>query len=354
MPPIPQPALSPRARHDPMFCTLARPLAGPAPGSRPSRSPAPPRIRAAAPAALGAGPDTALAIATVLVTTTTPATATAPAVASAAVNDLIRTTSSLPRSARLQRATYGTGSIGEMRMRKGWDTQAGNWGRFTQPGLDPYHELMNLPAFLDLLPAPGRRTLDLGCGEGRVSRALAQAGHTLVATDSSPGMVAQAATQPPAPAALVSDAARLPFIDGAFDLVVAYMCLHDMDRMPDAVREAARVLRPGGRLAVAIPHPVNTAGDLTSQEPDAAQVIDAYLDAAPADWTLDRDGLQVHFHSEHRPLEAYAAALAGAGLLIEQLREPRATPALIAQQPSATKWLRLPLFLHLLALRPVS
>jgi len=241
-----------------------------------------------------------------------------------------------------------------MRMRKGWDTQAGNWGRFTQPGLDPYHELMNLPAFLDLLPAPGRRTLDLGCGEGRVSRALAQAGHTLVATDSSPGMVAQAATQPPAPAALVSDAARLPFIDGAFDLVVAYMCLHDMDRMPDAVREAARVLRPGGRLAVAIPHPVSTAGDLTSQEPDAAQVIDAYLDAAPADWTLDRDGLQVHFHSEHRPLEAYAAALAGAGLLIEQLREPRATPALIAQHPSATKWLRLPLFLHLLALRPVS
>ena len=41
-------------------------------------------------------------------------------------------------------------------------------------------------------------------------------------------------------------------------------------------------------------------------------MIDAYLDAAPADWTLDRDGLQVHFHSEHRPLEAYAAALARA------------------------------------------
>jgi SAM-dependent methyltransferase len=335
-----------------MFRTLARPLAGPAPGSRPSRSPAPPRIRAAAPAALGAGPDTALAIATVLVTTTTPATATAPAVASAAVNDLIRTTSSLPRSARLHRATYGTGSISEMRMRKGWDTQADNWGRFTQPGLDPYHELMNLPAFLDLLPSPGRRTLDLGCGEGRVSRVLARAGHRMVATDSSPGMVAQAATRPPAPAAVVGDSARLPFTDGAFDLVVAYMCLHDMDRMPDAVREAARVLQPGGRLAVAIPHPVNTAGDLTSHEPEAGQVIASYLDSGPADWTLDRDGLQVRFHSEHRPLEAYATALAGAGLLIEQLREPRATPALIAQQPSAARWLRLPLFLHLLALRP--
>ena len=138
-----------------------------------------------------------------------------------------------------------------MRMRKGWDTQADNWVRFARtPGHDKYHELMNLPAFLDLLPAPGRRTLDLGCGEGRVSRALAAAGHTMVATDSSPVLAAAAATLPPAPAAVVSDVARLPFTDGSFDLVVAYMCLHDIDGMTDAIREAARVLQPGGRLAV--------------------------------------------------------------------------------------------------------
>jgi SAM-dependent methyltransferase len=242
-----------------------------------------------------------------------------------------------------------------MRMRKGWETQAGNWVRFARtPGHDKYHELMNLPAFLDLLPAPGRRTLDLGCGEGRVSRALAAAGHTMVAIDSSPVLAVAAATLPPAPAAVVSDAARLPFADGSFDLVVAYMCLHDTDGMTDAIREAARVLQPGGRLAVAIPHPLNTAADASGLDSDASMVITSYLDAAPADWTLDRDGVQVHFHSEHRPIGAYAAALTSAGLLIEQLREPKPTPALIAQHPSAAHWLRLPLFLHLLALRPAS
>ena len=241
-------------------------------------------------------------------------------------------------------------------MRKGWDTQADNWVRFARtPGHDKYHELMNLPAFLDLLPAPGRRTLDLGCGEGRVSRALAAAGHTMVATDSSPVLAAAAATLPPAPAAVVGDAARLPFTDGSFDLVVAYMCLHDVDGMADAIREAARVLQPGGRLAVAIPHPVNTAGDLTGGNTDTQLLIaGSYLDSGPADWTVERDGISVHFHSEHRPLEAYAAALTSAGLLIEQLREPKPTPALIAQHPSAARWLRLPLFLHLLALRPAT
>lgn len=241
-------------------------------------------------------------------------------------------------------------------MRKGWETQADNWVRFARtPGHDKYHELMNLPAFLGLVPAPGRRTLDLGCGEGRVSRALAATGHTMVATDSSPGLVAAAATLPPAPAAVASDAARLPFAGASFDLVVAYMCLHDMDRMPEAIREAARVLQPGGRLAVAIPHPVNTAGDLTGQTTDAQLLIArSYLDTGPADWIPEKNGISVHFHSEHRPLEAYAAALTSAGLLIEALREPKPAPALLAAEPLAARWLRLPLFLHLLALRPAS
>ena len=42
-----------------------------------------------------------------------------------------------------------------MRMRKGWDTQADNWVRFARtPGHDAFYDLMNLPAFLSLLPAP--------------------------------------------------------------------------------------------------------------------------------------------------------------------------------------------------------
>ena len=64
-----------------------------------------------------------------------------------------------------------------------------------------------------------------------------------------------------------------------------------------------------------------------------------------------RDGLQVSFASAHRPLQTYTEALAGAGLLIERLREP-AVPEHAIHKPRARRWQRLPLFLHVRALKP--
>jgi SAM-dependent methyltransferase len=50
----------------------------------------------------------------------------------------------------------------------------------------------------------------------------------------------------------IADAARLPFAGESADLVIAFMCLHDFDDMSAAVAEAARILTPGGRFAVAL------------------------------------------------------------------------------------------------------
>src|SRR5271154_6480036 len=121
-------------------------------------------------------------------------------------------------------------------MRDGWEWQAGNWARFPRtPGHDRTHEDVNVPALLNLLPPPGRQTLDLGCGEGRLGRLLQSLGHGVTGVDAAPTMVRLAAShQVPVPAVL-ADATALPFGDQTFDLVVAYMSLHDMDRMPEAV-----------------------------------------------------------------------------------------------------------------------
>jgi SAM-dependent methyltransferase len=239
-------------------------------------------------------------------------------------------------------------------MRQGWESEAQNWLTFARtPGYDTSHEETNLPVLLDLLPAPGRGTLDLACGEGRLSRFLTTLGHKVVGADAAPTMVRGAATHQDASPVVLADATGLPFGDARFDLVVAYMCLHDIDDMPGAVREAARVLAPSGTLCASIPHPLNTAGTFQGGDADAPFVIPgSYLDPAPLRMQARRGGVLHTFHSEHRPLQAYMDALAAAGLLTEAIREVAASDRVVARDPDARRWRRIPLFLHVRAVKP--
>jgi ubiquinone/menaquinone biosynthesis C-methylase UbiE len=166
-------------------------------------------------------------------------------------------------------------------------------------------------------------------------------------------MVRLAVSYDVAAPAVVADAAALPFPGETFDLVVAYMSLHDMDRMPEAVAEAGRVLERGGRLCAAIPHPIHSAGSFQARAATAPFVIDgSYLDQARADWVADQDGLQLTFHSEHRPIEAYSRALESASLLIEAIREVGAPDEVVAAEPDKRRWQRIPIFLHIRAVKP--
>jgi SAM-dependent methyltransferase len=240
-----------------------------------------------------------------------------------------------------------------MRMRQGWDREAGNWAAFARaPGHDRAHENVNLPVLRELLPAPGAATLDFGCGEGRIGRLLASLGHRVAAIDASPAMAGLAHARAGAPPVCAADGTALPFPGGTFDLVVAYMCLHDIDDLPGAAAEISRVLVPGGILCAAIVHPLNSAGAFAGREPGAPFVITgSYAEAAPVTAVADRAGIRLTFHSEHRPLEAYSRALEGAGLLIEAIREARVSDARAAADPAQRRWARIPLFLHLRAVR---
>ena len=224
-----------------------------------------------------------------------------------------------------------------------WEQHAGLWTAWARkPGHDSYWQF-GRDAFLALLPPARRLTLDVGCGEGRLSRDLRERGHRVVSIDRSPTLVREAAAAARGFPALVGDAAALPIPDGACDLVVAYMSLHDVDPMEAAVGEAARVLRPGGHLCLAIVHPVNSAGAFTSHASDAAFTIEgSYLEPHGYVDRVERDGLRMVFTSRHRPLEDYLMALEAAGMLVEKLRE---VPG------EDDRWRRVPMFLDLRAVK---
>jgi ubiquinone/menaquinone biosynthesis C-methylase UbiE len=101
---------------------------------------------------------------------------------------------------------------------------------------------------------PAGEALEIGAGSGAMAAQLLARypALTLVATDYDTGMVAHARTTLSEFGARATvqhaDAARLPFDDDRFDLVLSFAMLHHVGDWPGAVREALRVLRPGGRL----------------------------------------------------------------------------------------------------------
>ncbi|HEY1915385.1 MAG TPA: class I SAM-dependent methyltransferase [Streptosporangiaceae bacterium] len=231
-----------------------------------------------------------------------------------------------------------------------WQAHAREWIAWARrPGFDSY-DVFHRDLFLPLVPPPGRLTVEVGCGEGRVCRDLEARGHRVLAVDLSPAMAQAAATHPDHPVpVVVADATVLPLPSASVDCVVSFMAMHDTDDMPAAVAEIGRVLAPGGRLVLAIVHPLNSAGDFTDTGGEQSGwpyvITGSYLEPARLHDTFSRDGLTMTFNGEHRPLQAYTEALYAAGLLIERLREPTTC------EP-ARPWRRIPLFLHIVAVRP--
>lgn len=93
------------------------------------------------------------------------------------------------------------------------------------------------------------RVLDVGGGTGRIAAELRSNGGRVVVLDASRPMLAQARRKDGL-TLVQGSATALPFLDGAFDLVVCVDALHHLPEPERVVEEVARVLRPGGRLFI--------------------------------------------------------------------------------------------------------
>lgn len=225
-----------------------------------------------------------------------------------------------------------------------WEPEAARWIEWTRtPGFDAYWTYR--AAFFDEVLSPaGSRTLEVGCGEGRVTRDLGARGHRVVGVEPAASLLraARAAGADDQQYA-IADGARLPFVDAVFDVVVAYNVLQVVDDLDRTLSEISRVLVPGGALCACVAHPLTDLGEVIEREDGPRLAIRPdYFEPRRVEDTVEMDGHTMTFRGWTRSLEDYSVGLERAGFCLERVREPR--PELAAS--AFSRWRAAPLFMN--------
>ena len=236
-----------------------------------------------------------------------------------------------------------------------WEDHASWWIEGFTEGADPEYTEQILPLAAEEL-AGCRRVLDVGCGEGQITRlASALPGvASAVGIDPTWNQIRTAHERGGGARFARALAGRLPFADGAFDAVVACLVFEHVDDVDAAIAEIARVLTAGGRFCFFLNHPL-------IQTPDSGWVDDHVVDPPEQYWRIGpylpeavtweevEPGVEVRF--VHRPLSRYINALAGQGLVVDRMIEPAPPPGFLALAPEYGEAATVPRLLYLRLLK---
>jgi SAM-dependent methyltransferase len=190
-----------------------------------------------------------------------------------------------------------------------------------------HHRQLAIPTVLELLDLqPGQRLLDIGCGQGVLAPYVARSHAYYVGIDASPKLLSFARHRHGQDGRFVlGNALKLNEVEGieagTFEAVVFLLSIQDIEPLEGVLKAAAGMLRAGGRLVILMTHPCFRIPRQSGWGWDDGRKlrfrrVDRYLTSLP----VPMQGIKTTT-SFHRPLERYINGLAGAGLLVDQIRE---------------------------------
>jgi SAM-dependent methyltransferase len=218
--------------------------------------------------------------------------------------------------------------VGEEPRYDGWaDWYVENLGPLAGEMTDVIRRLMG--------PGSGR-CLDLGCGPGFHIPTLVGLGWTVTGVDISEDQLRLARERVgPSAELILTDATSLPWADDSFDAVLSAFTHTDVEDFRSVLREAVRVLRPGGRLVYLGPHPCFVGphsrfirGEGMPELHQGYQKAGRYTDGPG----ISPGGLRARVGAIHLPLGEFLQTFLDAGLVVERVEEPerREYPVAIA------------------------
>jgi SAM-dependent methyltransferase len=184
---------------------------------------------------------------------------------------------------------------------------------------DLAYETVVTPMLLDVVrPEPGRTYLDLGCGEGRVMRAVTESGAAAHGVDLTLALARRAAESGPVVVGRLPDLGFLR--DDSYDGAFCVLALEHIEDEGHLFAEAARAVRPDGVLALVINHPFRTAPGATPISDTDGETLWRPGDYFSSGTTLEPAG-ERHVLFHHRNTAKILESAAAAGWSLERFVE---------------------------------
>lgn len=209
---------------------------------------------------------------------------------------------------------------------------------YPQQAIETLRRSSDIEIARELIGPAGKRILDIGCGEGELTRALARDGAEVTGIDPHEGRIeqarAKAAEDGVAVTFEVGIGEDLPYADGGFDITVLSNSLHHVpaDRMGATVAEAARVVAPGGMLYAMEPVPRGPYFEVQSVWNDETGSRVLALEAVAAVISMGFQSVETVFYRSARRFPDCAAYIARVGSRHENKREELARKAPLIEQ----------------------
>ncbi len=231
----------------------------------------------------------------------------------------------------------------EKREDGGWTESAQNWIDHIELGDTLREDILDEPFLNCIKSRSPQNLLDLGCGEGRLIRMIAELGIHGTGLDPTEDLLRAARIRDPEGSYVNGFAEKLPFEDDSFEMVTSVITIPDIEDIDLAVSEVVRVLKPGGHFLAATLSPFVTCVPFPWKRDEQGNALYRSMDWYGWEHATKLEWRGISIVNFHRSMSRLMRPFLEQGLVLTQYEEPLPSLEKRREKPGLWEDVRVPL-----------